>query len=106
MKKAKKIHGIDTLEREIYRLQLEAKNIEQKLDHNLDHFHENYWSMALKSVTCKNDGQQHEKNGFWTTFLKHEGFNSVVNAVAGNIVKKAAEGLRHAMNDFFEKNVH
>ena len=39
---ATKIKNLDTLEKEIYRLRLEAKNYESKLEDNLDHLQKNY----------------------------------------------------------------
>ena len=104
MKKTKKIHGLDTLEREIYRLRLEAKNIEEKLDQNLDHLQENYWSMALNSFSCSKNTKHNGENGFWKNFTESEGFNSAINSIAGNVVEKAAEGLNGWMNKFFSKN--
>jgi hypothetical protein len=42
MKEKKKIRNLDTLSGEIYRLKLEAKNIEGKFDKNLDYLHDHY----------------------------------------------------------------
>lgn len=53
MGKVKKIHNLVTLEREIYRLELKAKNIEEKMNRNFDHLHDNYLSMFLNSFFPK-----------------------------------------------------
>ncbi len=53
MKKAKNIHNLDTLEKEIYRLRLSAKNIEEKLDNNFEHPQQNYSSMFMNFFFAK-----------------------------------------------------
>lgn len=50
MKKLKNIHNLDTLEREIYRLELEAKNIEQKFDRNFERLQNTGFSMFINSI--------------------------------------------------------
>jgi len=106
MKKAKNIHNLDTLEREVYRLKSEAKNIEDKLDRNLDHFQAHYWSMTMNSLFCNDDNKKNGDSGFGKNFFKHEGFNAAINAIAGSIADKASQGLHSWMNNFFSKNKH
>ena len=106
MKNIEKIHNLDTLEGEIYRLKSDAKNIEEKLDKNLDHFQENYWSMTMNSFFCKDESKKNGENRFWKNFFKHEGFTAAVNSIAGDITDKATEGLHTWMNNFFGKNKH
>lgn len=103
MKNRTRIHNIDTLEREIYRLKLEAKNIEDKLDNNLDHLQENYVSMTMNSFFCKKEDKKKDGNGFWRSFVKNEGFTSAMNSIAGTIAAKAAEGLGDWINKFTQK---
>jgi hypothetical protein len=106
MKKTKNIHNLDTLEREIYRLKSEAKDIEEKLDRNLDHFQENYWSMTMNSFFCKDENKTNGEHSFGKNLFKHEGFNAVVNTIAENIADKATEGLHSWMNNLFGRNKH
>jgi hypothetical protein len=100
MKEKKDIHNLDSLEREIYRLKLQAKNMEGKLDKNLDYLQDNYLSMTMNSFFCKDDGK---KNGDGSNF-KHEGLNATINTIAGNIADKASERLHSWMNSFFGKS--
>lgn len=106
MKKTKNIHNLDTLDREIYRLKLEAKGTEDKLDKNLDHLQENYWSMTMNSLFCRDDNKKSGENSFWKNVSKHEDFNAAVNTIAGNIADKASEGLHSWMKNFFSKKRH
>src|SRR5437870_1380368 len=103
MKKAKNIHDLDSLDRELYRLKLEAKKLEEKLDHNLDHLQENYLSMTMNSVFFRHENKKNGDNGFWKSFVRNEGFNSAVNTIAGNVASKAAEGLTDWMAKFVNK---
>jgi hypothetical protein len=103
MKKEKNIHNLDSLDRELYRLNLEAKNLEEKLDHNLDHLQENYLSMTMNSVFGRHENKNNGDNGFWKSFVKNEGFNSAVKTIAGNVAAKAAEELTDWMAKFSNK---
>lgn len=103
MKEKKNIHNLDSLEREIYRLKLQAKNMEGKLDKNLDYLQDNYWNMTMNSFFCKGDSK---KNGGGSNFFRHEGFNATINTIAGNIADKASERLHSWMNDFFGTRKH
>lgn len=106
MKKTKSIHNLDTLEREINRLKSEAKNIEEKLDRNLDHFQQNYWSMTMNSFFCKDENKTNGEYSFSKNFFKHEGFNAAVNTIAENIADKATEGLQSWMHKLFGRSKH
>jgi hypothetical protein len=103
MKKAKNIRNLDSLDRELYRLKLEAKNLEDKLDRNLDHLQEDYLSMTMNSFLCKHDNKNNGNNEFWKSFVKNNGFNSAVNTIAGSIAAKASEGLSDWMSKFLHK---
>jgi hypothetical protein len=104
MKKAKNIHNFDTLEREIYRLKLEAKNIEEKLDRNLDHLQENYFSMTMNSVFGKSRQHDETRGGFFDSFFKNESFNAAINRMTGIIADKAAAGIEILIDKLFHKN--
>ncbi|MDP4261304.1 MAG: hypothetical protein Q8941_02125 [Bacteroidota bacterium] len=102
MKRAKNIHNLDTLEREMYRLKLEARNIEEKLDHNLDHLQENYFSMTMNSI-FRNKKEGEGKAGFFESFFKSESFNAAVNKITEHIVDKAAAGIENLIDKIFRK---
>jgi len=106
MREKENIHNLDSLEREIYRLNSEAKNIEEKLDKNLDYLQDNCWTMTMNSLFSKNESRKNGDTGFWKNFFKHEGFNTTINTIAGNIADRASEGLHGWMNNFFGKKKH
>jgi hypothetical protein len=101
MKKVKNIHNLDSLEREIYRLKLETKNIEEKLDHNLEHLHENFSSMAMNSFFRKNKNE--EKDNIFGSFLKNEKLNTFVNKITDHITERAEEGIDKLIDKIFHK---
>ncbi len=49
-KASKHINNLSDLEKEIYRLRYEAKEMELKLDSNIDFFKKNYAEIIVKSV--------------------------------------------------------
>lgn len=103
MKKNKPIRNLDTLEKEMYRLELQAKNIEEKLDHNLDHLQENYLSMTMNSFFCKKENKKETGGHFWSSFFNHDGVNAAMNKMAGDIATKAAEGIDSLLDKLFHK---
>jgi|SRR6266496_4584204 len=103
MKKVKNIRNLDSLEREIYRLKLETKNTEEKLDHNLEHLQENFSSMAMNSLFCKKKNKEEEKENHLGSFLKNEKLNIVVNKITDRIADRAAEGIDKLIDKIFHK---
>jgi hypothetical protein len=106
MKEKRNIHNLGTLDGEIYRLKLAAKNIEERLDKNLDYLQENYWTMTMNSFFCKDKSKRNGEHSVWENFLKNDDFNTTINKIGGNIADKASEGLHKWMNNFFGKRNH
>jgi hypothetical protein len=102
MKKNKHIRNIDTLEKEVYRLKLEAKNIEEKLDKNLDHLQENYFSMTMNSFFGHRKHKE-EPGSFFDSFVNSDGFRSAVNKVTDHIANNTAESLEKLVDKLFHK---
>ena len=89
-------------EKEVYRLKLEAKNIEEKLDKNLDHLQENYFSMTLNSFFHRrkhSDGS----NGFFDSFFNSDSFHAAVNKVTEHVANSTAESLEKLIDKLFHK---
>jgi F0F1-type ATP synthase delta subunit len=106
MGKSKNIHSLDSLEREIYRLRLEAKNIEKKIDHNLEHLQESFSSMAMNSFFRKKKTTEAEKDSFFGSFLKNEKLNAAFNKITDHIADRAAEVIDQLIDKFFHKKKH
>jgi hypothetical protein len=103
MKKAKNIHNLDTLEREIYRLQLEVKNMEQKFDRNFDHLQQNYSSMFMGSFFRRKKESDEGKSSFFDSFFKNENFHAAVSKITDRLADKAAEGIENLVDKIFHK---
>ena len=104
--KAKNIHNLDSLEKEIYRLQLEAKHIGEKLDDNIEHLQENFSSIAMNSITCSKKKKSNENGSAFGDFLNNDKLNSVVGRVTDRIVERAADGIDKLVDKIFSKKKH
>jgi hypothetical protein len=100
MKKTK-VHNLDTLEREIYRLKLEAKNIETLLDKNAGYLQRNFTSMMMNSICRKQKTKEEERHSFFDSVLKNEKLNNIINKMSGHIADRAAEGIESLLNKIF-----
>ncbi|HEY6504802.1 MAG TPA: hypothetical protein VIZ28_12555 [Chitinophagaceae bacterium] len=103
MKRTRKIHNLDTLEKEIYRLQLEAKNTEEKLDRNFDHLRDNYSSMFMNSFFSSRRNKEEGRSSFFDSFFKNENFTAAINKVTDHIANRAAEGIENLVDKIFQK---
>ena len=106
MKKVKSIHNLDSLEKEIYRLQLEVKHVEEKLDHNLDHLHENFSSIAMNSFFCSKKNKSSEKDSLFSEVLNNEKLNSVLGKVTDRMAERAADGVAKLVDKIFSRKKH
>lgn len=103
MKKVKNIHNLDTLEKEIYRLKLEARNIEAKLENNFDYLQQNYSSIFMNSFSSKKKQEREKKNDFFDSLFKNENFYSAINKVTEHIANRAADGIDSLIDKIFHK---
>ena len=103
MKKAKNIHNLESLEREIYRLKQEAKSIEEKLDHNFEHLQENFSSITMNSFCSKKKNNENGKAGLFASFLKDEKLNTVADKIKDHVASRAAEGIDKFIDKIFHK---
>ena len=101
MKKEKHIHDLETLEKEIYRLELEDRNIEAKLENSFEYLQRNYSSVLLNSFSCKKKHEREKKNGFLSSFFKNENFNGAIDKVTDHIVSRAADGIDSLIDKIF-----
>ena len=102
MKKSKNIYNLDSLQREIYRLKLEAKRMEEKFDSNIEDLQENYASMAMNSIFHKCRHKENGKSNFFDSFFENYGFHAM-NKIGDRIVEKAAEGIEGLIGKLFHK---
>jgi hypothetical protein len=89
----KHIKNLDTLEKEIYRLQLKAKSLEEKFDDRLDHLRENYSSMLMNSLFRKNNTKETVTGAVAGSVLNNERLQNAFSRVADHLIDRAAEGI-------------
>jgi hypothetical protein len=102
MKRSANIHNLSTLKMEIYRLELEAKRLEDKLDDNLEHLRKNYFSMSMNSIFDRGPSSE-GKSGFFDAFFKNESFRSAVNKATDHIASQAAERIEDLVDKIVNK---
>jgi hypothetical protein len=103
MKKGSSIHNLDTLEREIYRLKLEAKNKEDKLNDNLESLQKNFPQVLINSFLCRKKYQENGKEGFFRSAFRNEKFNTFIDKVVDKFSDRAADGIDHLFEKIFHK---
>jgi len=106
MKKGRNIHNLDSLEREIYRLKLEAKNISEKMDRNFEHFHGNFSSITMNSFCRKEKKKEGETESLFGSFLKNEKLNNFAGKITDRIANRAAESIDKLIDKIFHKKKH
>lgn len=100
----RKYHNLDTLEKEIYRLQLEAKNKREKLNSNFEHLRDHYTSMTMNSV-FNHSADRKEKlkekiiNSIWENEKIQEGLDQIIERLAD----KTSDGIENLLNKIFHK---
>jgi hypothetical protein len=103
MKKGNNIHNLDTLEREIYRLRLEAKNREDKLDDNWEYLQKNFPKLLINSFSCTNKSKANGKESFFRSAFKNEKLNIFIDKIVDRFSDRAADGIDHLFEKIFHK---
>jgi hypothetical protein len=101
---AKDIHNIDSLERKIYRLKLEVKNIEESLDDNFIHLQKNFSSMVMSSF-LSGWKKENRGGGLFNSFIKNEAAATFFNNITAHIGDQVMENIGRLINRaFYRKN--
>ncbi len=93
MKKQKRIHNIESLEREIFRLRLESRDQEKKIADNVDKLGEKGFSLFMNSLFCKNPRSTGSNNKENHSFFRNEKLNSIVSNLTDRIADRVAGGI-------------
>jgi hypothetical protein len=99
----KNIHSLETLDLEIYKLQMKAKQQEKALDANFDHLQENFHSMAWNSVIRYNSNKQSWVSGVVQSLLGQERLKIALIKLAGNLAERATDGIEGLVSRIFRK---
>jgi len=90
-----KITSVESLDREINRLQVKAKDLEGKLDESLDYLQDNYSSMIMNSVLGNATGGL--KGGITGTILSvvlsNDKLANAFSKIVNDLLNKAANGI-------------
>ena len=103
MKRVRKIADINSLEKEIYRLKLEATMTEARFDKNLEYLKNNYPQMIFNTVVSGRNNQSGK--GFKQNLFRNETLNSIVSNVADHIAEHATAGIKEKIDKLFNRSV-
>jgi hypothetical protein len=92
-KTSKHIRTLDHLEREIYRKQLLAKTLEEKIDHNFEYLQSNYSSLVRNSIFSSSQPGDSIGNALFRSVMSNERLQEILMKVANPLMDKAAEWI-------------
>lgn len=102
MKHSNSIHDLNSLEKEIYRLQLEANVLAKQLEKDLDHLRSNFFSLAKNSF--KKEKKEEGSPSFFDKLMKNEHIKGAVSGIADRITGHAAEAINGLIDRLFKKH--
>lgn len=94
------IKNISELDKEIYRLQLQAKNLEDKMDDQLTYLQQHYPGMIMNSVLPNKENITQRLTG---SLLNNQKVQTVLEKLTDHLADKAAEGLDKLVDKLFHK---
>ncbi|MBI2730366.1 MAG: hypothetical protein HYX40_06395 [Sphingobacteriales bacterium] len=102
--KPSRIHNLDNLEKEIYRLKLHSKKLEDKMDDNFNYLKENYSRMARNSFFGKKEGVKDTLGaGISGAFFRNEKLQQAIDKIVTHLVEKATDGLDTLLDKLFKR---
>ncbi|MBS1917808.1 MAG: hypothetical protein JST87_16165 [Bacteroidetes bacterium] len=93
MPKEKKFQNIQALEKEIRKLRLRAKQMENEFDDNFSHLQENYLPMALNSVLPKKIAYKGIPATIISLLLDNERFRNTVIKLSEEVIDRVSDGV-------------
>jgi len=97
-------HNLDTLEKEIYRLQLKAKNTKDKLNDNFDYLQDHYTSMTMNSVFNRSSSRKEKMKEKIISFIwENEKIQDGLDQIIDRLTDKTSEGIESLLNKIFHK---
>lgn len=93
---------MDSLEKEILRLQLQQKDTEHKLDKQWGKMRHHFGSMVLNSFRRKKE-ESAENPGLLEGLLQHEKVKETLHNISEKISGKLADLISHLFDKFFRK---
>lgn len=102
-KARRKINNLQSLDKEIYRLKLEAKRLEEKLDGNFDHLQEDFFSMAFNSFLHRRWYKESWSTNIVAGLLNNERLQNALSKLLSYVADKTGEGIDTLLNRVFKK---
>ena len=107
MKNEKPIRNLDTLEKEIYRLQLEAKAKEKQLEENASFIRQNARQLFIDKLFCRNKRRNDSEAGSQAGSSGSSRWKLFMEKLTDQFAERAAEGVENIVERFFtKKNKH
>jgi hypothetical protein len=101
--KGKNINNIDSLEKEILRLQLKANDSERKLERQFEKLMSNFGSMVFRSFRRRKE-ERKGSGSFADSILGNEKVNSVVTDLGEKVAAKLSGSLERLVDRLFGKS--
>ena len=106
MKKRANIHGLDSLEKEIYRLRIKASGTEKKLDDNISWLRKNASAVFFHTFFTGKKEKKEDTRKKEEGFFKNDRLNGMINNIADRITDRAAENIDSLVGRIFRKRSH
>ncbi len=103
MRTNKHIHNLDTLEKELYRLQLSSKESAKKLKDDLEYLRENFFTLAKNSVK-KEKKKEETQSTFFDSIFKNEHVRETVSGITNKITDHTAKAVSDLIDRLFQKH--
>lgn len=101
MKKSPRIHSLDTLEKEIYRNELLAREQARKLEEDFELLKNDFFTLTRNSLKRKKE----DKEGSFTERLfKNDHVRETVDGITNRITDQAAEAINRLVDRLFQKH--
>jgi hypothetical protein len=100
---SKDISNLQSLEREIQRLQLHAGELEKEIDGRLDYLQDNYSAMAMQSVVSGVLQKSGLGGNILNLFVQNNRLLNALGKLADLLFNKAADGLEFLTDKLFNK---
>lgn len=94
--KRKKIRNLNQLEKEIHRQKLRAKELELKIDGQLDHFQDHFLSMAAQSLLKKTGPAA----GFLQLILENDSVQQGLQQLSSRLSEKLTHLIESLLSRF------
>jgi len=102
MKNEGDIHGLDSLEKEIYRLRLKASEMEKKLDNNFAWLRENATTLIARSLFSRKKTDPGKNKNGEEGYFRSEKLNSMISKISDRITEGTAAKIDGLLDSIFQ----